>query len=214
MPSLPSKAEATKCVDCHGPLGRRRALRGLGPFRRRLRPPGGVPCSRLLWGTAFAAALALLAGCSSSPRYRTVPRLEPSAEWPSPQEPLGPERSRIVTAAQSYLGTPYRHGGTTHRGVDCSGLVIAVFAESHIDLPRTSLDQSQVGVAVDASDLLPGDLVFFRTSRGRGVSHVGIFIGNGRFIHASTSARRVRIDALDDDYFRSRLVTAQRVILE
>jgi cell wall-associated NlpC family hydrolase len=117
-----------------------------------------------------------------------------------------------VRFAKTFLGTPYRSGGMSYKGVDCSGLAFAVYREFDIRLPRTSLDQSRVGIHVDRSKLKPADLVFFKTSRRSAVSHVGIYIGNGKFIHAATSVRAVRIDALSDDYYRARYVGARRVL--
>jgi cell wall-associated NlpC family hydrolase len=121
-------------------------------------------------------------------------------------------RSEIVDVAKSYIGTPYRNGGTSRRGVDCSGLIVAVYERFNILLPRTAINQSTVGTPVHRSKLKPGDLVFFKTSLSRPVSHVGIYIGRGSFVHASTRTRRVRIDQLDDAYFRKRFVLARRVM--
>ena len=89
---------------------------------------------------------------------------------------------------------------------------MAVYREFGIQLPRTSLDQSHVGQQVKQSSIRPADLVFFKTSGSRPVSHVGIYIGGGKFVHASTGARKVRIDALNDDYFRRRYKGARRVV--
>ena len=148
--------------------------------------------------------LLLLASCTSAPKFRGTP----GGFVPATSDP---QRQEIVQFAKSFLGTPYRTGGTTRNGVDCSGLVMSVYGHFDVSLPRTSRAQSRTGEPVDRSAVEPGDLVFFRTGR-QPVSHVGIYIGGGRFIHASTSARQVRIDALNDDYFRNRYVTARRVI--
>lgn len=149
-------------------------------------------------------AILLLASCSSSPKFRG----SPGSYGPGSRDP---QRQEIVEYAKSFLGTPYRNGGTTRDGMDCSGLVINVYGHFDVRLPRTSRDQSRAGESVDRSSVEPGDLVFFKTGR-QTVSHVGIYIGSGRFIHASTSARQVRVDELDDDYFKPRYVTARRVI--
>ncbi len=149
-------------------------------------------------------AILLIASCTSAPKFRGT-----SGGFDS--ESRDPQRQEIVQYAKTFLGTPYRNGGTTRDGMDCSGLVINVYGHFDVRLPRTSLDQSRAGESIGRSSVEPGDLVFFHTGR-QTVSHVGIYIGKGQFIHASTSARRVRIDEMDNDYFKPRFVTARRVI--
>jgi len=117
-----------------------------------------------------------------------------------------------VRFAKTFVGTPYRQGGTSRKGVDCSGLVFAVYREFDIRLPRTSRDQSRIGDQVYRSGLKPADLLFFKTSRKESVSHVGIYIGGGKFVHASTSDRKVRIDALNDNYYKRRFTVARRIV--
>ncbi len=153
-----------------------------------------------------ATAILLLASCTAAPRYRSAPR---DAVTPVSTEP---NRKEIVQYAKTFVGVPYRMGGASSKGVDCSGLVMTVFRQFDIDLPRTSLDQSRVGKPVDRSLIKPADLVFFKTSGRNAVTHVGIYIGNGKFIHASTSARRVRVDELDNRYFKRRFVAAKRML--
>ncbi len=157
------------------------------------------------WKRQFlpAAAVLLLASCSSAPRYRSSP------PDPGPSEP---NRKEIVQYAKSFVGSPYRFGGSTRKGFDCSGLVMTVFRQFDIALPRRSLDQSRVGTPIDRAHIKPADLVFFKTSSRNPVTHVGIYIGGGKFIHASTSARRVRVDELDSRYFKRRFVTAKRLL--
>ena len=117
---------------------------------------------------------------------------------------------RLVEQAMTYLGTPYRRGGTSRRGVDCSGLVGAVYGEQGLDLPRTAAQQFAEGVAVPASDLRPGDLVFFRDTYKRGISHVGIYIGDGRFLHAAGRRHGVIVSELSRPYYRTRYAGARR----
>jgi cell wall-associated NlpC family hydrolase len=148
----------------------------------------------------------VLGACSSAPRYRTIP------DDGGDRRPIPAERAEIIEVAKSYLGTPYRSGGTSRNGVDCSGFVTAVYRQFNIRLPRTSLDQSVFGERISTSKLEPADLVFFKTSRRQSVSHVGIYVGKGKFIHASTRSRKVRFDDLSDDYFRKRFVVARRIV--
>ena len=172
--------------------------RGGRPAHHRGRPSNSVILKALP-----ALALVFLVSCSGAPRHQTRPG------DPGPPEP---NRQQIVRFAKTFVGTPYRQGGTSRKGVDCSGLVFAVYREFDIRLPRTSRDQSRIGDQVDRSGLKPADLLFFKTSRKESVTHVGIYIGGGKFVHASTSERKVRIDALNDDYYKRRFTVARRVV--
>lgn len=113
------------------------------------------------------------------------------------------------------IGVNYSYGGTTTKGFDCSGFTSYVFDKMGIDLPRRSVDQATVGSKVAKAELQPGDLVFFDTSgkNNNGISHVGIYVGDGSFAHASTS-KGVTIDQLDSSYYKNRFVTARRVMDE
>jgi LysM repeat protein len=117
--------------------------------------------------------------------------------------------ARITGTALRYLGVPYVWGGTSFGGVDCSGFVWAVFAKNGIYLPRTADAQYEEGRRVSTRDLRAGDLVFFQTY-AYGASHVGIYLGNGKFVHASSSDG-VRVDQLTEDYYSSRYLGARRL---
>lgn len=123
---------------------------------------------------------------------------------------------KILNDAEDYLGTPYKFGGTTKKGLDCSGLVITVFSENDYKLPRRSEEQAKEGTRVDVQSVKPGDLLFFATSGGSKVTHVGIvneisFRGDITFIHASTS-KGVIISSLNDAYWNKAFLFARRVL--
>lgn len=123
--------------------------------------------------------------------------------------------SVIVMNAMGYLGTPYRYGGNdASSGFDCSGFVKAVVGDSiGLHLPRRSDQQSALGHDVDEEGLRPGDLVFFNTQR-RPFSHVGIYIGEGRFVHAPRTGTRIRVESMQASYWQTRFNGARRLTLE
>lgn len=128
---------------------------------------------------------------------------------------LKTQQQQVIATARSFMGTPYKWGGTTRSGMDCSGLLVCSFRAAKIELPRTSADQSQYGKKVSINELQPGDLVFFSAKKGRGkISHVGMVTEvRGRqevmFIHASSSLGVVE-NNLHADYYRKIFVKAQR----
>lgn len=118
-------------------------------------------------------------------------------------------------AAMALLGTPYAFGGATRAGTDCSGFVLQVFMPLGVQLPRRSADQAQAGSPVDASALLPGDLVFFDTEGRGAVTHVGIYLGEDTFVNANSYKGQVAVDKLmSDRYWAARYVGARRVLPE
>lgn len=120
--------------------------------------------------------------------------------------------NRIIASAYSKMGSTYVYGASGDGGYDCSGFVYAIYKnEMGISLPRSSSEQACVGRQIDKYDLREGDLVFFNTT-GSGVSHVGIYIGGGEFIHASSGAGKVVISSLSEDYYAERYLSASRVL--
>ncbi len=163
---------------------------------------------RIVMGIFWATAVAL-AGCSPLPTSATASHHTPPAspaETRSVQEAV---KSRLYAFHRRWRGVPYRLGGLSRRGVDCSGFVYLAFkSEFGIDLPRTTRAQARAGMPVHLDRLRAGDLVFFKTRPF--TRHVGIFIEDGRFLHASTS-QGVTISRLDHRYWRSRFWKAVRI---
>jgi len=157
-------------------------------------------CSRL-FRTSGALLLALVAcGCATTrsalpppvtPPVEVAPALPPTTVPPSP---IG---SRVVSLAEQQLGVPYRYGGANPQGFDCSGLVAYVFDQLGVRVPRTAEQQLTAATRVSREQLQPGDLVFFWLPQ----AHVGIYAGNGEFIHAPGTGRSVERTQLDQPYF-------------
>ncbi len=120
--------------------------------------------------------------------------------------------SQIVAYAKQFLGTPYVYGGNGPNCFDCSGFTKYVYAHFGVTLNRTATDQLANGTAVSKSQLQPGDLVFFRANTTKPVSHVGIYIGGGQFIHASTNTYSVQIDNLNTGYYNSVYVYGRHIM--
>lgn len=118
--------------------------------------------------------------------------------------------SKLDKTVEKLIGIDYDYGGTSTGGFDCSGFTGYVFEKLGINLPRTSRDQAARGVKVARDELRPGDLVFFNTN-GRGISHVGIYVGEGKFAHSS-SRKGVTLSAMAESYYAKRFVTARRVM--
>jgi len=114
----------------------------------------------------------------------------------------------VARTAQGLVGTPYRYGGATPRGFDCSGLVYYAYGQAGMRVPRSTEAQYAATSRVRAGEAVPGDVLFFRIE-GK-PSHVGIYLGNGRFVHAPSSGKQVTYASLDDDYWNARLVKIGR----
>jgi hypothetical protein len=121
----------------------------------------------------------------------------------------GDLRGELVRTAQRYLGVPYRWGGETTNGFDCSGLTMVCYRINGLNLPRNSRSQFQAGRPVAKQNLREGDLVFFATQGGRRVTHVGMYIGDGKFIHAPRTGKTVRIAMLSNSFFAKTYVGAR-----
>ena len=166
---------------------------------------------------AYLAAVLLLASCHSSrkaavPPASVQPPLTQQGTCKSTDEVARTGSNALVSEALAWLGTPYRYGGATREGTDCSGMVMAVYEKvSGLKLPRKSAKQQEYCLAVTAEEAAEGDLVFFTTSKNHGrVNHVGLYIGGGSFVHASTS-RGVIVSRLSEEYYKRHFHSIGRV---
>ena len=170
---------------------------------------------------ASAGVLLIAAGCATErPDVSlVVPETHVEVSHAITAEPLPPAevqlKSRIgdeiAVRAISMVGLPYRYGGADLDGFDCSGLVYFIYRDLGIDVPRTAVDQQRAALLVERRHLQPGDLVFFRT-RGRHVSHVGVYVGEDRFVHAPQTGKSIELRSLDDQYYGPRFVAAGRLV--
>ena len=137
----------------------------------------------------------IVAGCASNP---TAPVTDPASA------------DRAAGYAMKMVGKPYHYGGSSPAGFDCSGLVQYSYKQAGVNLPRSTDAQHRVSQPLRGSNLRRGDLLFF-DEEGKKKSHVGIYLGDGKFVHAPSSGKRVRTDRLDSPYWRKHLSEARRV---
>jgi murein DD-endopeptidase len=146
--------------------------------------------------------IVIIAGCGAG-----KPRVRSQGQTTSRPTTIG---DKVVTTAKQFIGVPYHYGGESPRsGFDCSGLTYYVYKRYGYSLPRRAKDQMKVGRQVGRRDLRPGDLVFFKQY---GDYHVGLYTGNGKFIHAPRSGKRVQTESLNKGYYRRNFFTARRVL--
>ncbi|HEY0943251.1 MAG TPA: C40 family peptidase [Steroidobacter sp.] len=167
------------------------------------RPPGrGIAVC-----VAVAAASLALQGCAGPQPY--VPSTSTSTQVRPPEAPQATVGNEVAMRAISLLGAPYEWGGSGPSTFDCSGLVRFIHDQLGISTPRTAAEQFSAARPVELDRLAPGDLLFFRI-KGR-ISHVAIYTGEGRFVHAPQTGRPVELRTLDDDFYRPRLAGAGRL---
>ena len=144
---------------------------------------------------------------------RQQPKQQRQEHLSKPRPATSAKTERLIKEARKWIGTPYRYGGTSRSGVDGSGLTMELFREVYdIKLPRSSAAQQEFCIGVSRKDLQPGDLVFFATTKRKNVvSHVGLYIGSGRMIHASGS-RGVMESGLDEAYYQRNWHSGGRVL--
>ena len=185
-----------------------------------LRPILRLPLFIMLKHIIVVGSLLVMAGCTTVSDHKSGKRMtgnKPSSSltYSISTEPMKPKRSLATISDlqqvyQRWRGVPYRFGGESAQGIDCSAFTQALYQEAFgMDLPRSTHEQVQLGREVEKDELRPGDLVFFRT--GRSMRHNGVYVGNGKFAHASSSVG-VTISSLDNVYWRSRYWQARRVL--
>ena len=144
--------------------------------------------------------MGLLAGCAGAPERVEAPAPRASDET----------ARRAVAYAREMIGKPYRYAGDTPAGFDCSGLVRYSFGRAGIGMPRATPAQRKATTLISLRSLRAGDLVFF-DQEGKKASHVGIYLGDGRFVHAPSTGGRVRTDSLDAEFWKKHFVEARRI---
>ncbi len=144
--------------------------------------------------------IAALAGCAGSPQVAEAPAARASDET----------ARKAVAFAREMIGKPYRYSGDTPAGFDCSGLVRYSYVRAGISMPRATPAQRNATTLISVRSLRPGDLLFF-DQEGKKASHVGIYLGDGRFVHAPSTGGRVRTDSLSADFWKKHFVEARRI---
>jgi cell wall-associated NlpC family hydrolase len=168
---------------------------------------GGENSVKIISRLICVGVLAFLTACSSTP---TAGNHGGSANNGQTAKADNKAASQAAKYASKMVGKPYLYGGSTPSGFDCSGLVQYSYQRAGVSVPRTTRSQLKAGIPVSPQALREGDLVFF-DQEGRKYSHVGIYIGDGRFVHAPSSGKTVRVDRLDKRYWQKHFTAARRM---
>lgn len=164
-------------------------------------------------GLKAGETIVILAGKSS--KTTVEPVVTTTKEGKKPSKKNKKTADKLVASSNKYLGVPYRTGGMSKSGMDCSGLMCTVYSSQNIQLPRTSITQASYGKKINLKKAQKGDLIFFKTSSKRRINHVGMIVsvnrGEIKFIHASTS-RGVMVSSLNEAYYKKRFAQVNRVI--
>ena len=149
---------------------------------------------------ALLSAMAMLAGCSGSPQVPEPTTVRASNET----------AAQAIDYASEMLGKPYKYAGDTPQGFDCSGLVKYSYGRAGISMPRDTQGQRRTSMLVSIHAMREGDLLFF-DQEGKKTSHVGMYLGKGRFIHAPSSGGKVRTDSINTEFWKKHFVETRRV---
>jgi cell wall-associated NlpC family hydrolase len=162
-----------------------------------------------------ACALVLAFGTTTAlaaPADAPVPLPQPASTSTTAPAPEANPGTELADFAQQYVGSPYRWGGASPSGFDCTGFVMWVYSQFGVSLPHNEAGQLASGDRVSADDLEPGDVLVFANTYRAGLSHTGIYLGDGQFVHAADERHGVTVSALWDGYWGPRLVGATRAI--
>jgi len=152
---------------------------------------------------SLAIAILALAGCSSTPQKAPV-------AGSGSTRPTADIAGQAAGYAQTMIGKPYRYGGTSPKGFDCSGLVFYSYKQAGVALPHSTDKQRSASRSIKLAELRRGDLLFFN-QEGKKYGHVAIYVGGGKFVHAPSSGKSVRSDRLDSPYWKKHLSEARRI---
>jgi len=152
---------------------------------------------------SLAIAILALAGCSSTPQKAPV-------AGSGSTRPTADIAGQAAGYAQTMIGKPYRYGGTSPKGFDCSGLVFYSYKQAGVALPHSTDKQRSAARSIKLAELRRGDLLFFN-QEGKKYGHVAIYVGDGKFVHAPSSGKSVRSDRLDSPYWKKHLSEARRI---
>ena len=203
----PAQAPGSGC-GCHGAAGAAAGAERIGqaPTGAAGAPPSGGMLDRLTKSAKDKATSG--GGANASPEAEADQAAKSDKAAPAAGSSKG---QQMVDEVKKYLGTPYVFGGATPKGFDCSGLLLYVAKKFGIDLPHKASEQAKLGTAVDKADLQPGDMVFFKTDGSGGVSHSGMYIGDGKMIHAPKTGDVVKVSSINDSYYTKAWAGARRM---
>ena len=158
---------------------------------------------------ALLVAFTMVTACTHLPDSR--PTAQPIPEPVRTETRINNTGNEIALRALALVGKPYRYGGADLQGFDCSGLVYFIHDALGLKVPRTAAEQQRAALNIGKPQLQPGDLLFFKTTSGPQVSHVAIYVGENRFVHAPRSGMLIELRSMNDSYYATRLISMGRL---